>query len=100
MRKPAALVVVLLLAATSTATVKAGPTVGGFASDNIEYVRHLPFDIGTATGARLIGKYLYVTSWRNFSIYDVSDPLNPALQSTTPFGFEFENEDVSSNGNI
>ncbi|MBA2726205.1 MAG: hypothetical protein H0U53_09465 [Actinobacteria bacterium] len=47
-----------------------------------------------------MGKYLYVTSWRNFSIYDVSDALDPQLIATVPFGFQFENEDVSTNGNI
>lgn len=77
----------------------AGP-VEGFTSPNVEYVRHVPFEVGTATGAKVIGKYLYVTSWKNFSIYDLSDPLNPALVSTTPFGFKFENEDVATNGKI
>lgn len=81
-------------------SVAAGPSAGGNSSDNVEWIKLVPFDAVTATGSTLIGKYLYVTSWRNFSIYDVSDPLNPALQSTTPFGFEFENEDVSSDGNI
>ena len=60
----------------------------------------MPFDVGTASGASIIGKYMYVTSWRNFSIYDVSDPLAPALVTTIPFGFKFENEDVDSNGEI
>lgn len=77
-----------------------GPSPGGMASDNVEWLKLVPFDAVTATGARLIGKYLYVTSWRNFSIYDVSDPVNPALLSTTPFGFAFENEDVATNGKI
>ncbi|MGH2729283.1 MAG: LVIVD repeat-containing protein [Actinomycetota bacterium] len=90
----------LSLVVSGVPSVAAGPSAGGNSSDNVEWLKLVPFDAVTATGARLIGKYLYVTSWRNFSIYDVSDPLNPALQSTTPFGFEFENEDVSSNGNI
>ncbi|MGH2757314.1 MAG: LVIVD repeat-containing protein [Actinomycetota bacterium] len=100
MRKIVALACSALVLLGGLSSAGAGPTLGGFASDNIEYVRHVPFDIGTATGARLIGKYLYVTSWRNFSIYDVSDPLNPTLSSTTPFGFAFENEDVATDGNI
>jgi hypothetical protein len=49
---------------------------------------------------KVVGDYLYITSWKNFSIYDVSDPLNPELLSITPFGFKFENEDVATNGKI
>ena len=79
---------------------KAGPSAGGVSSDNVEWVQHIPFEVGTATGARVIGKYLYVTSWKTFSIYDVSDPLAPVRVSTTPFGFAFENEDVATNGDI
>ncbi len=98
-RAAAALVstALLLLGAPSAA---GGPTPGGFASDNVEWLKNVPFDAVTATGARAIGKFLYVTSWRNFSIYDISDPANPILQSTVPFGFQFENEDVDTNGNI
>ena len=75
-------------------------TPGGFTSKDVEYLKYVPFEIGTATGARIVGKHLYVTSWRSFSIYDISDPENPVLQSTTPFGFQFENEDVATNGKI
>ncbi|MGH2756846.1 MAG: LVIVD repeat-containing protein [Actinomycetota bacterium] len=81
-------------------SVSAGPSQGGFSSDNVEWVAHIPFQVGTATGAKVVGKYLYVTSWREFSIYDLSDPLDPELLSTTPFGFKFENEDVATNGEI
>ena len=86
-------------------SANAGPTVGGYTSDNVEYVKQVPFEVGTATGARVFqvkGKdYLMVTSWKSFSIYDLKDPLNPALIGTpVPFGFKFENEDVSTNGRI
>ena len=87
----------LVLAAPS---VGAGPSAGGVTSDNVEWIDTIPFDFGTASGAEIIGKYMYVTSWRNFSIYDVSDPLKPVQVSTTNFGFKFENEDVESNGEI
>lgn len=94
--------VVVIVATSTAAPIRAvgGPSPGGLASDNVEWLKLVPFDAVTATGARLIGKYLYVTSWRNFSIYDVSDPVNPALVTTVPFGFAFENEDVSTNGKI
>src|SRR5688500_14236939 len=78
----------------------AGPSAGGLTSDNVEWITYVPFDFGTASGASIIGDYMYVTSWRNFSIYDVSAPLNPVSVSDTPFGFKFENEDVDSNGEI
>jgi hypothetical protein len=78
----------------------AGPSAGGLSSDNVEWLQHIPFEVGTATGARVIGKYLYVTSWKTFSIYDVSDPENPQRMVTEPFGFKFENEDVATNGKI
>jgi hypothetical protein len=95
------------LAGALLPAAQAGPTQGGFTSDNVEYVGYVPFEAGTATGAKIIGKYMYVTSWRGFSIYDVSDPVSPQLLSTTPYakdagreGFRFENEDVATNGKI
>jgi hypothetical protein len=78
----------------------AGPSAGGNSSENVEFLQFVPFEVGTATGARVIGKYLYVTSWKSFSIYDISDPANPEQLSQTPFGFKFENEDVATNGKI
>ena len=78
----------------------AGTSEGGVSSDNVEWLQHVPFEVGSATGAKVIGDYLYVTSWKAFSIYDVSDPLAPTRLSTTPFGFKFENEDVATNGKI
>lgn len=78
----------------------AGPGTYGVTSDNVEHVAFIPFEVGTATGAKVVGKYLYVTSWKSFSIYDISDPLAPVQLSQTPFGFKFENENVSTNGEI
>ena len=91
-------VLALLAAATPTG---AAPTAGGLASDNVSYVSTVPFEAGAAlTGARLVGDYLYVAGPRSFSIYDVSDPLSPALASITPTGPQFPNEDVDTNGKI
>lgn len=77
----------------------------GTSTPNVKHLRTVPFEVGTATGARTFmvkGKqYLMVTSWKSFSIYDLTDPLNPALVGApTPFGFKFENEDVATNGKI
>jgi hypothetical protein len=100
-RRASAILAVLTLLAAGAANVGAGPTQGGFTSENVEYVAHVPFEVGTATGARVIGKYMYFTSWKSFSIYDVSDPASPTLVGRpVPFGFKFENEDVATNGKI
>lgn len=105
------LTILVALAGLLTAglpTAGAGPSAGGMSSDNVEFIQHVPFEVGTATGARVIGNYLYVTTWRSFSIYDVSDPLNPVRVSTSLFAgndgnpspIKFENEDVATNGKI
>jgi len=83
----------------------AGPGPQGVSSDNIEQVTFLPFEAGTATGANFFSqgksRYMIVTGWKTFSIYDVSDPGNPQIVGTpVPFGFKFENEDVATNGEI
>jgi hypothetical protein len=97
----AALATPLLLAGlVGLPGANAGPSQGGFSTDNVEYVDFFPFEVGTATGARVIGKYMYITSWKSFSIYDVSDPVAPVRMATIPFGFKFENEDVATNGKI
>jgi len=76
------------------ATANAGPSQGGFSTDNVEYVGFLPFEPGTSTGVTIEGKWMYLTSWKNISIYDISDPASPVLSDTLPVGFMFENEDV------
>lgn len=108
MKKLVALVSALALVVLGAASGNAGPTQFGFASDHVQYVNFVPFEVGTATGARLLGHYLYVTSWKNISIYDVSDKANPQLVSITPLAagkagdhpVTFENEDVPTNGKI
>lgn len=98
-----ALVGGLIPGALSTAS--AGPSPAGYSSTGVTHLKTIPFEVGTATGARTFtvkGKdYLMVTSWKSFSIYDLKDPLNPTLIGTpVPFGFKFENEDVATNGRI
>ena len=100
MKKLVLLLALVSLIATGLTQATAGPNPGGISSDNVEWVDFIPFEVGTATGARVKGDYLYVTSWKTFSIYDISDPLAPERLSTTPFGFKFENEDVATNGEI
>lgn len=99
----------LCLASSVMPVATAGVGPYGVASDNVEYVELVPFEAGTAVGARLVGDFLYVSSLKNFSIYDVADPLNPVLLSITPYvkdtasagsPVRFENEDVATNGRI
>jgi hypothetical protein len=104
----AALALVGGLLPGTLSNASAGPVVplaGGFTSSNVEFVGNVPFEVGTATGASIFkrdGKdYMVVTSWKSFSIYDLTDPLAPTLVGTpVPFGFKFENEDVATNGRI
>ncbi len=81
-------------------TVAAGPTPGGFTSTDVEWLSYVPFDIGTATGLTVRNDLAFVTSWRAVSVYDIKDVRNPQLLSTVPFGFRFENEDVSGNDEL
>ncbi|HEX2195511.1 MAG TPA: hypothetical protein VHJ76_01185, partial [Actinomycetota bacterium] len=87
-----------------TAGILAAPSRGapatGFASSNVEHVTTVPTEAGAPTGARLVGDYLYVAGAKSFSIYDVSDPVAPVLESITPVGFQFANEDVDTNGEV
>ena len=108
MKRLTAILAASALALTGLGSATAGPQ-DGFTSDNVEYVKHVPFEVGTATGAKVIGDYLYVTSWKDFTIYDIKDPENPTMVSKTLFaedtadqgtGFRFENEDVATNGKI
>ncbi|MDQ3952555.1 MAG: hypothetical protein M3279_06290 [Actinomycetota bacterium] len=90
--------------AAVTAGVLAAPSRGapatGFASSNVEHVTTVPTEAGAPTGARLVDGHLYVAGAKSFSIYDVSDPVAPALESITPVGFHFANEDVDTNGEV
>lgn len=78
----------------------ADPGEYGVTSKNVKHIAFIPFEVGTATGATVVGHYLYLTSWKNFSIYDISNPTQPKQLSQVPVGFRFENENVSSNGKI
>lgn len=104
-----ALTVVMLVGSMTPTGNAQGPSAGGVSTDNLEYITSIPFEQSTTTGARVVGKYLYVTSWKSWSIYDISDPEVPALVSTTQFAQDsssggvagrFENEDVATNGEI
>ena len=83
----------------SPASGQAGP--GYFKTDNVEYVKTLPQESDTA-GAAVHGKYLYLTTARALSIYDLEDPENPVLQGALPLPQQpqFSEEDPDTNGKI
>ncbi|HYO61089.1 MAG TPA: hypothetical protein VEU29_04250 [Actinomycetota bacterium] len=99
-RKSWSVAVLTALVAGLAAAPSSGAPATGFASSNVEHVTTVPLEAGSPTGARLVGDYLYVAGAKSFSIYDVSDPLAPALQSINPIGFQFANEDVDTNGKV
>ena len=99
MRASRAALTLLLLASTAS-TASAGTHDVGLSSPNVTYVATIPLDAGVASGARLLGKHLYVAGAKSFSIYDVSDPALPKPLSVTPVGFNFPSEDVDTNGEI
>lgn len=108
MKRLIAVIAAGLMMMSISASAQTLPFTGqasGFTSENVEYVStFVPVDGATSTGASFYkngkDRLMVVTTWKNFSIYNVSDPATPELLSTVPFGFKFENEDVSTNGKI
>ena len=78
-----------------------GPGPGGFSSDNLEWLGFSPIDVDSA-GARLKGKFFYITSSNSLRIYDVSTPESPERLGVMPLPQQpvFAEEDVDTNGRI
>ncbi len=101
MRKLSVWTTLTVLALSALTGAEAGPTAGGIVTGPVEYVDTMPLEGGGAASARIVGKYLYVATYHHISIYEISDPLDPKLQSITPIGFNpFSMEDVDTNGKI
>jgi hypothetical protein len=96
-----AVLALVLCLAISPAGALAGPGPASFSSDNVTWVTARPQHTGSA-GARLVGKYFYVTDPRGVWIYDVSDPANPVLtgQVVAPRASDIGQEDPDTNGKI
>lgn len=88
-----------LASVPSFASAEPGP--GYFASENVEFVAHVPLNNDSAGGA-LVGKHFYITSSRGLLIYDVSDPVAPAQVGFLPLLQEpyFAEEDPDTNGSV
>src|SRR3954465_4316207 len=87
------------LPAAARAQAVPGNPVDAVMSSNVEYLGSLKADVGLTTGARIVGKRLYVTSGKNISIYDISAPENPQLLGILP-NVIWENEEVATNGKV
>lgn len=94
----------LVVAATGISAAPAGEewtaTPGGWVSGSVEYVETIAEEAGGAVDAVLHENLLYVTSWRSFSIYDVSDPSAPDHLHTEPLVASLYNEQPQTNGEI
>jgi hypothetical protein len=93
-----AILALLLVAAPAAA---AGPALpDAVMSGNVEYLGSIQQDVGLTTGAKVIGDRLYVTSGKNISIYDISDPAAPKPLGAMTVNVAWENEEVPTNGKV
>lgn len=79
-----------------------GPTPGGFTSDNVEWVRHIPLSTN-GVGGRLIDGWFYANDQNKIMIFDVkSNPEDPKLTGVLPMPQEWliSREDLDGNGEI
>ena len=81
----------------------AGPSAGGYSSPNVEFVKNFPQHTDSA-GGRKLGDFFYITTERDLTIYDVSEPLDPVevghLLLPEPGQPVFTEEDPDTNGEI
>jgi hypothetical protein len=82
----------------ATGVVPPGPDA--VMSDNVEYLGSLKQDVGLTTGAKVIGDRMFVTSGKNISIYDISDPARPKNLGGMKTNVAWENEEVPTNGKL
>ena len=82
----------------ATGVIPPGPDA--VMSDNVEYLGSLKQDVGLTTGAKVIGDRMFVTSGKNISIYDISDPAKPVNLGGMKTNVAWENEEVPTNGKV
>jgi hypothetical protein len=69
-------------------------------SDNVEYLGSIQQDVGLTTGTKIVGDRMFVTSGKNISIYDISDPASPKPLGGMKANVAWENEEVPTNGKV
>ena len=85
-----------------------GPSCDAWMSPNVKFIGSIKQDVGLTTGAKVvpgdkakgIPDKLFVTSGKNFTIYDISDPTNPKTMGTINHSIAWEGEEVPTNGKI
>lgn len=78
-----------------------GPTPGGLATDNVEWVGMVP-GVVDGVGGRFVGKFFYVNDQQKVMILDASNPESPQMTDFYPLPQEWElgREDLDTNGEI
>ncbi len=78
-----------------------------FMSPNVSYLGSIKQDFGLTTGAKVIPSTgpgvpdkLFVTSAKNITIYDISDPAKPRTMGTMNLNLTWEGEEVPTDGRI
>ncbi|HEX5618691.1 MAG TPA: hypothetical protein VFX51_09735 [Solirubrobacteraceae bacterium] len=69
-------------------------------SPNVEYLGSIQQDVGLTTGAKIVGDRMFVTSGKNISIYDISNPAAPQPLGAMTANIAWENEEVPTNGKL
>jgi hypothetical protein len=90
----------LLPAAPAAAEPPAPPLPDAVMSPNVEYLGSIKQDVGMTTGAKVVGDRLFVTSGKNISIYDISNPASPQALGQMFTNVAWENEEVPTNGKV
>ena len=90
-----------LIAAPSSAALLEGPSAGGLSTDNVEFVRHVPY-VTDGVGGRLIDGWFYANDQNKVMIFDISTPEDPQLTGFVPMPQEvyLSREDLDGNGEI
>src|SRR5215210_7325366 len=90
----------IVAVAPATAEPPSPPLPDAVMSDNVEYLGSIKQDVGLTTGAKVVGERLFVTSGKNISIYDISDPASPQQLGEMEVNVAWENEEVPTNGKV
>ncbi|MDX6665251.1 MAG: hypothetical protein QOG68_1457, partial [Solirubrobacteraceae bacterium] len=101
---PAALAAALLFVCSGTAAAQepVEPALpDAWMSPNVSYLGSIKQDVGLTTGAKVVPSTgpgvpdrLFVTSGKNFTIYDITDPAKPKQMGSMNLSVAWEGEEV------